>query len=135
LLALRGLHAKRGGQGRRGGYELEQRTAMLQALAHLQNLWLDMSTLEVYEATHTGTRRRTPTRQAIQSRAFTITDLFGQTRLDAIPFGTRFAFHEFAAMITVFQVPYTSLPRGLNRLAQARCRRNLICGNPTGLCV
>jgi len=82
LLALRGLHAKRGGQGRRGGYELEQRTAMLQALAHLQNLWLDMSTLEVYEATHTGTRRRTPTRQAIQSRAFTITDLFGQTRLD-----------------------------------------------------
>jgi len=82
LLALRGLHAKRGGAGRRGGYRPPQRTAMLQALAHLQNLWLDMSALEVYDVTRTGTRRRTPTRQAIQSRAFTITDLFGQTRLD-----------------------------------------------------
>jgi predicted XRE-type DNA-binding protein len=82
LLALRGLRAKRGGQGRRGGYMPEQRTAMLQTLNHLQNLWLDMSALEVYDVTRTGTRRRTRTRQAIQSRAFTITDLFGQTRLD-----------------------------------------------------
>jgi len=82
LLALRGLHAKQGGQGRRGGYEPEQRTAMLQALAHLQNLWLDMSALDVYDVTPTGKRRRTPTRQAVQSRALTITDLFGQTRLD-----------------------------------------------------
>lgn len=78
LLLLRGLHAKRGGQGRRGGYEAEQRTAMFTALAHVQNLWLDMSALEVYD----HPRRRTPTREAIQSRAFTITDLFGQTRLD-----------------------------------------------------
>lgn len=82
LLALRGLHAKRGGQGRRGGYEAEQRAAMFQALAHVQHLWLDMSALEVYDRTRTGARRRTPTRQAVQSRAFTITDLFGQTRLD-----------------------------------------------------
>ena len=81
LLALRGLHAKRDGHGRRGGYEPEQRAAMLQALAHLQNLWLDMSALEVYDVTTAG-RRRHPYRQAIQSRAFTITDLFGQTRLD-----------------------------------------------------
>jgi DNA-binding XRE family transcriptional regulator len=82
LLALRGLHAKRAGHGWRGGYMPAQRTAMLQALAHLQNLWLAMSALEVYDMTPTGRRRRTPTRQAIQSRAFTITDLFGQTRLD-----------------------------------------------------
>ena len=82
LLALRGLHAKRDGHGRRGGYEPEQRAAMLQALAHLQNLWLDMSALEVYDVTTAGRRRHAPTRQAIQSRAFTITDLFGQTRLD-----------------------------------------------------
>ena len=82
LLALRGLHAKRAGHGRRGGYMPAQRTVMLQALAHLQNLWLDMSALEVYDITPTGRRRRTPTRQALQSRAFTITDLFGQTRLD-----------------------------------------------------
>jgi hypothetical protein len=82
LLTLRGLHAKRSGQGRRGGYEPEQRTAMLQALAHVQHLWLDMSAVEVYEATRTGSRRRSPSRHAVQSRAFTITDLFGQTRLD-----------------------------------------------------
>jgi hypothetical protein len=82
LLALRGLHAKRDGHGRRGGYEPEQRAAMLQALAHLQNLWLDMSALEIYDVTPTGRRRRTPTRQVLQSRAVTITDLFGQTRLD-----------------------------------------------------
>jgi DNA-binding XRE family transcriptional regulator len=78
LLLLRGLHAKRGGQGRRGGYEAEQRAAMFTALAHVQNLWLDLSALEVYD----HPRRRTPTHEAIQSRAFTITDLFGQTRLD-----------------------------------------------------
>ena len=71
LLAL-GLHAKRDGHGRRGGYEPEQRAAMLQALAHLQNLWLDMSALEVYDVTTAGRRRHAPTRQAIQSRAFTI---------------------------------------------------------------
>jgi len=84
LLAMRGLQAKQGGQGRRGGYEPEQRTAMLQAMAHVQNLWLNMTAMEVYEARgpHSGLRRRKPTRQAIQSRAFTITDLFGQIRLD-----------------------------------------------------
>ena len=65
LLALRGLHAKRGGQGRRGGArrEAEQRTAMFTALAHVQNLWLDMSALEVYD----HPRRRTPSREVIQS--------------------------------------------------------------------
>jgi DNA-binding XRE family transcriptional regulator len=84
LLAMRGLQAKQSGQGRRGGYMPKQRTAMLQALAHIQNLWLDMSAMEVYEElqTTTRTRRRQPTRQTIQSRAFTITDLFGQIRLD-----------------------------------------------------
>jgi DNA-binding XRE family transcriptional regulator len=82
LLTLRGLHTKRGGQGRRGGYRPTQRTAMLQALAHVQNLWLEMSALEVYNVTRTGTQRRMTARQTIQSRAFTITDLFGQVRLD-----------------------------------------------------
>lgn len=84
LLAMRGLQAKQGGQGRRGGYEPEQRAAMLQAVSHSQTLWLTMTAIEVYEAPAAGSgrRRRTPTRQAIQSRAFTMTDLFGQIRLD-----------------------------------------------------
>lgn len=82
LLTLRGLHAKRGGQGRRGGYETEQRQAMFTALAHVQNLWLNMDALEIYGQTRPGSRRPTPLREAVQSRAFTITDLFGQRRLD-----------------------------------------------------
>jgi DNA-binding XRE family transcriptional regulator len=84
LLAMRGLQAKRSGQGRRGGYEPEQRMAMLQAMSHIQNLWLTMTSIEVYEerSIPLGARRRKPTQQAIQSRAFTITDLFGQIRLD-----------------------------------------------------
>jgi len=84
LLAMRGLQAKQGGQGRRGGYEPEQRTAMLQAVAHLQNLWLTMTAIEVYEPSGTSSRsrRRRPTQQVIHSRAFTMTDLFGQIRLD-----------------------------------------------------
>jgi predicted XRE-type DNA-binding protein len=84
LLVMRGLRAKLGGQGRRGGYRPAQRTAMLQALMHIQNLWMNMSEVEVYEDVpiHRGRRRRTRTRQAIQSRAFTITDLFGQMQFD-----------------------------------------------------
>jgi DNA-binding XRE family transcriptional regulator len=84
LLAMRGLQPKRSGQGRRGGYEPQQRTGMLQALCHIQNLWLNMTALEMYEnhGTRRGTQRRKPTQQAIQSRAFIITDLFGQIRLD-----------------------------------------------------
>ncbi len=84
MLAMRGLQPKQSGQGRRGGYMPKQRTAMLQALSHIQNLWLDLTEIEVYEeqTTRTGLRRRRPTKQAIQSRAFTITDLFGQIRLD-----------------------------------------------------
>ena len=84
LLAMRGLRAKLGGQGRRGGYMPPQRTAMLQALMHIQNLWMNMTAVDVYEDTpgQTGTKKRRPIRQAIQSRAFTITDLFGQLQLD-----------------------------------------------------
>ncbi len=84
LLTMRGLQAKLGGQGRRGGYRPAQRAAMLQALSHIQSLWLDMTALEVYEErnTRTNTRRRRSTQQAIQSRAFTITDLFGHVRID-----------------------------------------------------
>jgi len=84
LLAMRGLQAKQGGQGRRGGYEPEQRTAMLQAVAHIQNLWLTMTSINIYEpsGSRPGSRRRRLTPQAISSRAFTMTDLFGQIRLD-----------------------------------------------------
>ncbi len=81
LLALRGLKPKQGGQGRRGGYEPEQRREMLLALAHVQNVWLTMAELDVTEEDAKGRRRRT-TKQAVQSRPFVITDRMGQVRLD-----------------------------------------------------
>jgi len=84
LLSMRGLTRHLGGQGRRGGYRDHQRTAMLQSLSHIQNLWLTMAELETYDgaAARPGTRRRKPTTRAIQSRAFVITDLMGQLRFD-----------------------------------------------------
>src|SRR6266446_2356 len=82
LLAMRELQPKRGGQGRRGGYEPEQRNAMLRALTHIQNLWLSMTEVEVYTSASPRARRRRPETQALQSRVFVITDLLGQLRLD-----------------------------------------------------
>ena len=90
LLNLRGLMARRNGQGRRGGYESDQRTAMLQALGRVQSLWLQMAEVEVYEATRTGRRRAT--QKGIQSRAFVITDLFGQLRPDGFLDVEKFVF-------------------------------------------
>lgn len=80
LLELRGIKPKRGGHGRRGGYEPEQRRDMLRALHHIQNIWLDMAEVEVFEETRSGRRKRTKRR--VQSRAFVVTDRMGQMRLD-----------------------------------------------------
>lgn len=80
LLAMRGIQPKKSGQGRRGGYRPEQRAQMLQALSHIQNIWLDMAEVDVYE--DTGKRKKRRTKQAIQSRPFVITDRMGQIRLD-----------------------------------------------------
>ncbi|MEE9148765.1 MAG: helix-turn-helix transcriptional regulator [Candidatus Tectomicrobia bacterium] len=84
LLTMRGLTRNPGGQGRRGGYKFHQRMAMLQSLARIQNLWLNMAELETYDGNNTRprTRRRKPTKRAILSRAFVIKDLMGQVRLD-----------------------------------------------------
>jgi hypothetical protein len=84
LLTMRSLNRKRGGSGRRGGYMPHQRTAMLQSLARIQNLWLNMAELETYDGddTRRGKRRRTPRKRAILSRAFVMKDLMGQVRLD-----------------------------------------------------
>lgn len=78
ILEMRGILPKKGGQGRRGGYHPEQRTEILRALSHIQNLWMNMTQMEVYE----GPRKGRPKTMAIKSRAFTITDMMGQLRLD-----------------------------------------------------
>jgi DNA-binding transcriptional regulator YiaG len=94
LLALRGLVRNPGGQGRRGGYKTHQRTAMWQSLAHIQNLWLTMAALETYDGddSRPGKRRGQPITRAIQSRAFLITDLMGQLRLDGFVDVEKFIF-------------------------------------------
>jgi hypothetical protein len=94
LLSRRGLTRHLGGHGRRGGYMTHQRTKMLQSLAHIQNLWLTMTELETYdgEEVRPGRRRRTPNQRAVQSRAFVITDLMGQLRLDGFVDVEKFIF-------------------------------------------
>ncbi len=80
LLEMRGLKPKLGGQGRRGGFRPEQRAEIIKALSHIQNIWVNMAEIDVYEDTASGRRKRT--RQAIQSRVFVITDRMGQLKLD-----------------------------------------------------
>lgn len=97
LLALRNLKPKQGGQGRRGGYEPEQRTEMLRALSHIQSLWINMGVVELYEdePEETGKRKRRRNRaikQTMQSRAFVVTDRLGQLRTDGYMDVERFIF-------------------------------------------
>jgi len=94
LLTLRGLVRNPGGQGRRGGYKAHQRMTMWQSLTHIQNLWLTMAALETYDDddARPGKHRRHPTTRAIQSRAFIITDLMGQLRLDGFVDVEKFIF-------------------------------------------
>lgn len=71
LLRMRGIKPKKGGGGRRGGYEPEQRAALWEALDRIGNLWL--------QVTPTGKKA---TKTVAQSRAFVITDRVGQRRFD-----------------------------------------------------
>jgi DNA-binding XRE family transcriptional regulator len=102
ILAMRGLKPKRGGQGRRGGYEPEQRAEMLKALSHIQNLWIDIGEVRVYEGAGDGRRQRSSTIKTLQSRPFIITDRMGQIRLDGYLDVERFIFRPgkaFAAFL------------------------------------
>jgi DNA-binding XRE family transcriptional regulator len=92
FLHMRGIKPKQGGGGRRGGFEPEQRADMLKALAHLQNLWLNMGEVEVADVAQIPKRRRNSNRQSVQSRAFVITDRMGQARLDGYLDVQKFAF-------------------------------------------
>lgn len=109
FLTMRGLKPKQGGEGRRGGYEPEQRAEMLKALSHIQNLWLNMGQLE---SEPSKTKKTRPPRarsknhmdannatQEVQSKAFIITDRMGQLNLDGYMDVRRFIFqpgHLFA---------------------------------------
>lgn len=70
LLHSRGLKTKLGGSGRRGGFEKQQRTQVLKALSVIENLWIDMQHIIVYE-------QGKPTKKSIQSRVFLFNTLDG----------------------------------------------------------
>lgn len=69
LLTMRGIQPRARSEGQRSGFRKEQRHEMQQALAHIQNLWLDIADIE----DESGVRR------GLQSRAFVITDRYGVT--------------------------------------------------------
>lgn len=102
ILGMRGLKPKRGGAGRRGGYEPEQREEMLRALSHIQNLWINIAEVKVYERDSNGRRSAEPAIKTLQSRPFIITDRMGQMRLDGYMDVERFIFRPgkaFAAFL------------------------------------
>lgn len=102
ILGMRGLKPKRGGQGRRGGYEPEQRGEMIRALSHIQNLWINIAEVKVYEKDRQGKRSKQPVLKTLQSRPFIITDRLGQIRLDGDMDVERFIFRPgkaFAAFL------------------------------------
>lgn len=87
LLSMRGIKPKRSGHDHDGGYMPQQRLEILKALSRIQNLWITMTDLEIYEFQH-GKKGRS-TRQNIQSRAFVITDRIGQLHLDGFSMDVR----------------------------------------------
>ncbi|MBN9389283.1 MAG: helix-turn-helix transcriptional regulator [Chloroflexi bacterium] len=91
FLAMRGLEQR---WGRRKGYETQQRDKMLQVLSHIQNIWLNLGEVEIYETEGSGLNkgRRKAVKRALQSRAFIITDRMGQLRLDGYLDVERFIF-------------------------------------------
>lgn len=80
LLTIRGLKQRTGRTGERRGFRNNQRLEIFKSLVQIQNLWLTLGQFESIETTPKGRKKRRV--QAIQSRAFVITDRLGQLRLD-----------------------------------------------------
>ncbi len=92
LLAMRGIKPRSRGDGYRAGYEPEQRTQMLQAVAHIQNLWINIAEMDAWGGTDTVDRERQPTKRVVQSRAFVVTDRVGQVDLSGYMDVDKFVF-------------------------------------------
>ncbi len=73
MLLMRGVQPRLLASGRRKGYYPSQREDMQKALAHIQNIWLNIATFDAPpDDEGRGQRSR-----ALQSRAFIITDRYG----------------------------------------------------------
>ncbi|MFS0781687.1 helix-turn-helix domain-containing protein [Bacillus sp. 1P06AnD] len=70
LLMMRGLKAKLGGEGRRGGFEQKQRAQVLKSLSRIQGLWLNLRKMVIYE-------KGIPTTEPIEGRTFLFKDKQG----------------------------------------------------------
>ncbi|HEY8598820.1 MAG TPA: helix-turn-helix transcriptional regulator [Thermomicrobiales bacterium] len=79
LLTMRGIKPRSRGNGRRSGFEPEQRAEMQRAIAHIQNIWINIAQVpdpaEEWTAGEVGNDRHL----TLQSRAFVITDRLGRT--------------------------------------------------------
>lgn len=84
LLELRGVKRNPGGGGRRGGFRDKQRAAVVRAVGHLQNIWVDMGVMEI--PTPTGRGKGTKkVEKRVSSHLVSIEDVTRpvQPRLDA----------------------------------------------------
>lgn len=81
LLRMRGIAPKLGGSGRRGGYAPEQREAVVDVLSRLENIWITIAEMTIYEQEE-GKKKSKAKRVAAQDRAFFITRRVVQMRLD-----------------------------------------------------
>ncbi|MDP9375761.1 MAG: helix-turn-helix domain-containing protein [Chloroflexota bacterium] len=83
LLTMRGIKPRSRGNGRRSGFETEQRAEMARALSHIQNIWINIAQADVPDESGEGSEQppeaRGKMRLTLQSRAFVITDRLGLT--------------------------------------------------------
>ena len=63
ILVMRGLKAKLGGEGRRGGFEAKQKEQVIQALSNIQSLWLTIEKTVLY-------KNNQPVQVGVQGRTF-----------------------------------------------------------------
>lgn len=71
LLQMRGLKAKLGGEGRRGGYEQKQRRQVLESLSRIQSLWIEIEKAVIYV-------KGRPVEMKLQGRTFLFKDSAGK---------------------------------------------------------
>ncbi len=83
ILTMRGIKPRSRGNGRRSGFEPEQRAEIARALSHIQNIWIDIAQADAPDEAGVGPNGpiegRGKTRLTLQSRAFVITDRLGLT--------------------------------------------------------
>jgi hypothetical protein len=80
ILEARGLQAKLKEEGRRGGYELQQRADIQHQINTLSYAWINVKEMDVIQVDDKGRRKKEKWRG--ESKAIILTDRFGQVKLD-----------------------------------------------------